>query len=302
MLYLSNPRIEDSAAQQLASGPSQQEWPPHGLVSLWHMLSFNAKAFYDSARYLERMQMAAFYMDQGVLDQPVSPKMREDMLRELGKLVVGCDILGARLTAMAAKRLCEQLEAKSITIGQNADLLKNVAERFKDEISKKSLLVMSEDDAPYFSNPVSLFGESVASLFPSAMPDLEEAGKCLAVDRPTAAVFHLMRALEVPLQIFARELLPNDVKPNWDPIIKKIDLELKLPHEKRAIKGNVEFWANVSAHMHAVKLAWRNKVAHIDVVVSKEKARDIFSSTRSLLSYLAEGLPESMRSTGLPDV
>ena len=36
--------------------------------------------------------------------------------------------------------------------------------------------------------------------FPSAAFDIDEAGKCLAIGRSTAAVFHLMRALETAIR------------------------------------------------------------------------------------------------------
>jgi hypothetical protein len=41
-----------------------------------------------------------------------------------------------------------------------------------------------------------LFGDDVDSKFPSTKEDIENAGKCIGVGQDTAAVFHIMRAME----------------------------------------------------------------------------------------------------------
>jgi hypothetical protein len=120
---------------------------------------------------------------------------------------------------------------------------------------------------------------------------MDEAAKCLAVERPTACVFHLMRITEYGLQAIARSLGMTDARPNWEPIIAKINVEIKTPYEKRCFKGNTDFLANVSTHVHAVKVAWRNRVMHVEHKHTMEEAREIYGATRGLMRYLAENLP-----------
>jgi hypothetical protein len=50
------------------------------------------------------------------------------------------------------------------------------------------------------------FGNAVWNAFPSAIDDSIEAGKCIALERYTAAVFHLMRVLEAGLKALAKAL------------------------------------------------------------------------------------------------
>ena len=50
------------------------------------------------------------------------------------------------------------------------------------------------------------FGPAVAAKFPDAEYDIVEASKCLAVDRTTACVFHLMRALDFALAFLSAHL------------------------------------------------------------------------------------------------
>lgn len=64
------------------------------------------------------------------------------------------------------------------------------------ELSLVCLYVLEENKAGYFQPDDPLFGAVFERAFPSAIFELEEAAKCLALDRPTAAVFHLMRIME----------------------------------------------------------------------------------------------------------
>jgi len=75
----------------------------------------------------------------------------------------------------------------------------------------------------------------VAERFPEAIFDMAEAGKCLALDRSTASVFHLMRVTEYGLNgvsVFLK--IKDPLGPNWDQIIKSIDSELKTEYAKGA--------------------------------------------------------------------
>ena len=60
------------------------------------------------------------------------------------------------------------------------------------------------------------FGEAVAEKFPEASEDIENAGNCLAVGQNAACVFHLMRAMEVVVQKYARRFgLRADLNVTW---------------------------------------------------------------------------------------
>ena len=51
-----------------------------------------------------------------------------------------------------------------------------------------------------------LVGPEVDQAFPSARDDIREVGNCLAADSNTAAVFHMMRAVEWALRALASDL------------------------------------------------------------------------------------------------
>jgi len=53
--------------------------------------------------------------------------------------------------------------------------------------------------AQRYTNPLSGW-DAVVERYPNAIYDIEEAESCLALDRPTAAVFHFMRIMERGIQ------------------------------------------------------------------------------------------------------
>ena len=102
-----------------------------------------------------------------------------------------------------------------------------------------------------------------------------------------------MRVAEVPLRRIARIILPNNKKPNWDPVLKKIEAELKLPPKDRKLQGSHEFYEQLVAQMHAVKVAWRNKVMHVDTVMTEERAKQIYDASIGLMNYVAGHMAEN---------
>ena len=64
---------------------------------------------------------------------------------------------------------------------------------------KSKMFLRITNDRSEFVDKDRLFGDKVYDAFASARGDIREAGNCLAAECNTAAVFHLMRASEVPM-------------------------------------------------------------------------------------------------------
>src|SRR5258708_11784859 len=63
-----------------------------------------------------------------------------------------------------------------------------------------------------------LLPESIREAIPEAIPDLQQAGKCIAFDIPTAAGFHIIRATEGVIRLYYRHVVGTLPKPkmrNW---------------------------------------------------------------------------------------
>jgi len=176
-------------------------------------------------------------------------------------------------------------------------------ERFMDDLSRCHISWVPERDADLMGDKAP-FGQSVFDAFPSATVDIEQAGICLALERSTAAVFHLMRVMEVGLEAVARALgIP--FAPSWEAYLRQIKPKLDTEWKDKPPDWKAEepFFRDVYAHLHAVKLAWRNPTMHIKrgQTYSPEMASDVWASVRGFMRHLATKVSEQtpMRATPL---
>ncbi len=145
--------------------------------------------------------------------------------------------------------------------------------------------------ASYFENP-KLFGDAVFNAFPSATDDITEAGTCLAFERSTACVMHLMRALEVTLRALANAVgvAPQN---DWGGYIREIGKELdKRAKTSGARSADEQFYAEAAIGFDNLKRAWRNPTMHVDKSYSQQRAAEILNSVKSFMSHLATKISE----------
>jgi hypothetical protein len=256
---------------------------PNRLVTVLDMLRFQASSFVAISGNL----------GQAIMDIK-SGSIPHDHTMEViatacGTLMRHCEEMELPLSHAHLKRTFDRLHP-GMHIQEIGRALEEVQQRVWDELNSRTCFVLPERDAGYYQN--SQFPPAIFDRFPDATFDAEEAGKCLALDRPTACVFHLMRVTEYGLQAVGKLLKMKDPRPNWEPIIAKIDAELKKPYAEREFKGNADTLAHISAHFNAVKLAWRNRAMHVDRKHTTEEAREIYTATCGLMRYLAESLPK----------
>ena len=167
-------------------------------------------------------------------------------------------------------------------------------ERVADELEGKAIYYISDRVDLLSETP--LFGEQVDEALPSARYDISEAGRCLALRRPTACVLHLMRALESGLKPLAAALDVNDTDANWQNIIDRIEKEIrsrnKGTHGEEWKNEHEQFFAEAATHFRLVKNAWRNHAMHGRDKYTEEQAEGIYESVRSFMRHLSERLSE----------
>lgn len=173
----------------------------------------------------------------------------------------------------------------------------SILNRITDEL-ESSLLFSIKEDKRHFVENIRSFGDEVAGKFPSAAFDIEEAGKCLAFERYTACVYHLMRVAATAWIAIGERVGYESPKPGWGELLNFVDAGLEKARRsyKEAsplFQGNIEFLSGVSAQMHAVNQAWRQRVAHIERTYSEEEALRIWEATKGLMQRLAFKLKEA---------
>jgi hypothetical protein len=155
----------------------------------------------------------------------------------------------------------------------------------KREASTRNFLVIPALMVRLYEPDEPLFGADVEAKFANMSEDIAEAGKCLSLERPTAAVFHLMRVMELAVRRLGDELsVPLVDEKNWQVILDGVNKAIKsLDHKEQRTKD----FASAASHLYAVKVAWRNEVMHPKQTYTQEQASAIFESAKVFVSELA---------------
>ena len=162
--------------------------------------------------------------------------------------------------------------------------------RIQDDLKQEFFFHLSPADVPLYG-AAQPFGELVARKFPKAIEDISEAAKCLALQRPTAAVFHLMRVMELALRALAVKLEVSGIDPdaeNWNKITDHVNKAITaLPGKSAADQKRKARFGAVCAHLNSVRIAWRNEVMHPKQSYTREEAHAIFAAVRAFMIDLA---------------
>jgi hypothetical protein len=167
------------------------------------------------------------------------------------------------------------------------------------ELQEPKFLCIAPEHRELFEQKEPPFGQPVADKFPDSARDVSAAARCLALDEWTASVGHLVRALEPPLQIFAKKIgvefpAPTDLE-NWKSIVdqmeKKIAAEEKrLEQTTKSHERNQELQllGDVALDFRHFKNAWRNDVAHGREWYDPREAQRVYDAVKHFMQRMAE--------------
>lgn len=236
-------------------------------------------------------------------DKELTDSDREKLLGNLAAIKDELQDLGLESPVDQLERIVEAVRSRRATpvsptplTGQHlAQMFRELHLRFEDELARQLCFIVPRDKAKFYEGP-HLFGDKVSEAFPSATLDIEEAGKCLALHRGTAAVFHLMRVTEAGLRQ-AAQALGIPYAPSWESYLRQLNAELSKEWKDKspAWRKREPFYRDVHAHLHAVKLAWRNPTMHIVQHYTPDVAEEIFGAVRGFMRHLSTKLHEPRR-------
>jgi hypothetical protein len=283
------------------------ERQPHRLWSLWDMLELKAASFFEvtdrlsgTAAYIgahEERKESVFHSGR-VLEAPD----RAFAAGRLGGLPEHLDILGARITALTAQEANEYILRAGATWGGFKERLDEIRNTLKRELTLAKVFSVEPAKHEYFVPSRPLFGGEFDSKFRGASYDLDEAAKCLALGRPTACVFHLMRVMESGVRAVARCLKIDDpVKPaerNWGFVLGEVwkGIEKRWPNAAARASGDGLLFESLHASLDAVKNPWRNETMHAGTKYTDDEAEHVFVAVKGFMKKLAERCDEE----GLP--
>jgi len=150
-----------------------------------------------------------------------------------------------------------------------------------------------------FFEQEALFGQAVKKAFPSAFADIKGAGNCISADLNTAAVFHLMRVVEIGLRALAKHLkvkAKNRLEfEEWNAVIEQIESVIRQERQKPRGKKKteaLEFYHGAMGEFNAFKDVWRNNVMHSRRNYNAFDAGGVYIRVRDFMQRLAGKIRE----------
>lgn len=131
-----------------------------------------------------------------------------------------------------------------------------------------------------------LLSEQVKNAIPqNARQDIIEAGKCLAFDVPTAAGFHILRAIEAVIRQYYEQIVGEKPKPkmrNWGVYIRVLK-----------IKGAD---IKVIASLDQIRELHRNPILHPEETLSTDDATTLFGIAQSAILAMVNHMEKEKQS------
>jgi hypothetical protein len=250
------------------------------------MERFSAEAFFAMAAYLHHAKRNAQEMVRnnqvGRTTKLPGSGTGSKVSRELEMIETHCRAVGLTVSVKAAHSLCE-MRQDGTTVGDFVDALDHLQSTIMWEMEDKVFMYIPPDRAAFY-NAKELFSGDVNRKFSGIQFDMVEAGNCYAAGRGTAAVFHLMRIMEVGVQELGRKLGVSLVdEKNWQNILDEVNKAVRaLPKTAATIE-----MSQASANLYAVKVAWRNEVMHPNDTYTLEEADNLIRQVRIFMQQLA---------------
>jgi hypothetical protein len=181
--------------------------------------------------------------------------------------------------------------------------LRNAHDMLMTDMWKRKFIQIDADYSDYVNNET-LFGDAVHKAFPSARPDIREAGNCIATDCGTAAIFHLMRVAEYGLRALAhdRRIVIPKKRPielaTWDSIIKELETAeqaIQQYPQTLAREKQFEFYHGANMEVKRFKNVFRNRVMHTREDYDQKQALSAHKHVGDFMTILASKISETRR-------
>lgn len=220
--------------------------------------------------------------------------LKETVAASLPMIVSDLKDLGLIFTLAAAQRLKDKFEKGEELPSQEE--IGDLQTRLLDEVRERRFLGLEREFGKLYSSEQ--FPPDVRKKFPSATFDIDEAANCLALERGTAAVFHLMRVMEIAVRATAACLgVPDPTRPaekNWGEMFRQIKdaMNNKWPNAASRMTGDGQFFESLMASLEAVKNPWRNATMHVENTYSITEADRIRHAVEGLMIHMAARFDE----------
>ncbi len=259
------------------------------------MLKAYAHMFYSMGDLVGGQQATVALMRQPDVVLPASTK--EGMLSTLKHMRAICADVDAPMSLKGIQWAEKEMAVEGVTLRRLGDVYQELGRRIQDELSSAKFLYLPPSRAVYYEQKdesdtkYQLLTPEGKKKFAQSIEDAEEAAKCIAVGRYTAAVFHLMRVMERGVQRLGKKLkvsIPVEEK-DWGFISKHITGALNhLPNSTPQEKRVHTRYAKAAVYLDNVREAWRNPTMHPKETYTDEEAENVFRFVKQYMEYLVK--------------
>ncbi|SED60060.1 hypothetical protein SAMN05444161_3560 [Rhizobiales bacterium GAS191] len=272
------------------------------LWSLWDVLRIFADKFVFMMNALAALQREMDKHSSETIVKLLDPTGQIGPgLRRLVEIFTELEMPVSKRDAEALLQMHERQEERPIAdvLAVISTLWGSVAAEFEGRL----VIATGLSSAKLYEPKEPLFGSDVSSGFSSATYEIDEAGKCLALGRSTASVFHLMRILEIGIKASSACLsIPDPIKDaerNWGVMLRKFKDEMDRRNNVAQPRWNThtdkDFFAEIYASLDAVRNVWRNAAMHVETKYTVEEADHILGAVRGFMKKLASRMDEQGR-------
>jgi len=196
------------------------------------------------------------------------------------------DRVGLTSSVMAAEKMLRAIETNRRP-SRMSELFRELETVVQYELRDRMVFVVPQARAQYYDAKEPLDGSDIVNKLPKTLYDATEAGKCFAVGRYTACVFHLMRVVEACVQALGVKLGAQiENGDNWQSILDKTRRAVNDTYSKHSSPERIAY-DEVLAYLTSVKNAWRNPTMHPATTYTEEDVRGIMPAVSGFTKSLA---------------
>ena len=210
------------------------------------------------------------------------------------------DSMNLAATKVATSRTKQVMDAVRILPGHDLFMrrdncatlfhhLLEIISRVRDDCTGRIYYQIAPENAKLLQMDADHFGPEVRRAFADTAEDIAEAASCLALERPTACVFHLMRALEAAAAVVAGKIGATVTDGHgkglpWGVIAD--NMKTKIDKMPKGSDGQIK-WYRVQSFLETVNRAWRSPTAHPKKTYTIQEARNVFEASKAFMQELA---------------
>lgn len=262
-------------------------------VSVFIRLSHVVGHFYPGFIGQRALEAGGDWHPERVISETDREKFR-NLYSDYERLCEIHDLAGSLATV---RKMLSVVSDPSGTYGRFFGYGEELWGRLADETEIKEYLSLSSDESRYY-HAEAPFGLNVATRFQNAEYDIEEASKCLGLERGTASAFHSIRCLEAGIRALSRCLgIPDPTKAanrSWFKTLEslKSEMDRRWVGSSSRLSGDGRFFEEAYAALSGIMNPWRNATMHLDQKYTLEEAAHIFEVVKGFMRKVASRCDE----------